>query len=106
MSGGGHCNFTNRHIDPEYYISSNLHFVKSALSSHTRWDFVTLVEKHGVAYHEKTLGQLFCDKSSKQILGMLLTECEEAGVKIQTHCQIKSVEQLSDGYPLQTSLGD
>lgn len=81
MSGGGHCNFTNRHIDPEYYISSNLHFVKLALSSHTQWDFVTLVEKHGIAYHEKTLGQLFCDKSSKQILGMLLTECEEAGGK-------------------------
>ena len=65
-----------------------------------------LVETHGIAYHQKTLGQLFCDKSSKQTLGMLLTECEEAGVKIQTHCQIKSIEQLSDGYPLQTSLGE
>ena len=94
VSGGRGYNFTN------------LHFVKSVLSSYTQWDFVTLVEKHGIAYHEKTLGQLFCDKSSKQILGMLLTECEEAGVKIQTHCQIKSVEQLSDGYSLQTSLGE
>ena len=106
MSGGGRCNFTNLHIDPENYISSNPHFVKSALSSYTQWDFIALVEKHGIAYHEKTLGQLFCDKSSKQILEMLLTECEEVGVEILTHCQITSVEQLSDEYSLQTSLGE
>jgi predicted Rossmann fold flavoprotein len=106
MSGGGRCNFTNLHIDPENYISSNPHFVKSALSSYTQWDFIALVEKHGITYHEKTLGQLFCDKSSKQILEMLLTECEEVGVEILTHCQITSVEQLSDGYSLQTSLGE
>ena len=97
ISGGGSCNFSNLHIDPENYISSNPHFVKSALSSYTQWDFFTLVETHGIAYHEKTLGQLFCDKSPKQILGILLTECEEAGINIQMHCQIKSVEQLSDG---------
>ncbi len=97
MSGGGRCYFTNLHIDPENFISSNPHFVKSALSSYTQWDFITLVEKYGIAYHEKTLGQLFCDESSKQILGMLLTECEEAGVKIQTHYQTRTVEQLSDG---------
>lgn len=106
MSGGGRCNFTNLHIDPENYISSNPHFVKSALSSYTQWDFIALVEKHGIAYHEKTLGQLFCDKSSKQILEMLLTECEEVGVEILTHCQITSVEQWSDEYSLQTSLGE
>ena len=106
MSGGGRCNFTNLHIDPENYISSNPHFVKSALSSYTQWDFIALVEKHGIAYHEKTLGQLFCDKSSKQILEMLLTECEKVGVEILTHCQITSVEQLSDEYSLQTSLGE
>ena len=106
MSGGGRCNFTNLHIDTENYISSNPHFVKSALSSYTQWDFIALVEKHGIAYHEKTLGQLFCDKSSKQILEMLLTECEEVGVEILTHCQITSVEQLSDEYSLQTSLGE
>ena len=105
MSGGGRCNFANLHIDPENYIPFNLHFVKSALSSYTQWYFVALVEKHGIVYHEKTLGQSFCDKSSKQILGMLLTECKEAGVKIQTRCQIKSIEQLSAGYPPQTSLG-
>ena len=106
MSGGGRCNFTNLHIDPENYISSNPHFVKSALSSYTQWDFVALVEKHGIGYHEKTLGQLFCNKSSKQILAMLLTECEEVGVEILTHCQIGLVEQLSDGYSLRTSLGE
>ena len=106
MSGGGRCNFTNLHIDPENYISSNPHFVKSALSSYTQWDFIALVEKHGIAYHEKTLGQLFCDKSSKQILEMLLTECEKVGVEILTHCQITSVEQWSDEYSLQTSLGE
>jgi predicted Rossmann fold flavoprotein len=106
MSGGGRCNFTNLHIDPGNYISSNPHFVKSALSSYTQWDFIALVEKHGIAYHEKTLGQLFCVKSSKQILEMLLTECEEVGVEILTHCQITSVEQLSDEYSLQTSLGE
>ena len=106
MSDGGRFNFTNLHIDPENYISSNPHFVKSALSLYTQWDFIALVEKHGIAYHEKTLGQLFCDKSSEQVLEMLLTECEEVGVKILTHCQIGSVEQLSDGYFLQTSLGE
>ena len=94
MSGGARCNFIN------------LHFAKSALSSYSQWDFITLFEKDGIAYHEKTLGQLVCDKSSTQFLWMLLTECEEAGVKIQTHCQIKFVEQLSDGYPLQTWLGE
>ena len=80
--------------------------MKSALSSYTQWDFIALVEKHGIAYHEKTLGQLFCDKSSKQILEMLLTECEEVGVEILTQCQITSVEQLSNQYSLQTSLGE
>ena len=94
MSDGARCNFIN------------LHFAKSALSSYPQWDFVTLFKKDGIAYHEKTLGQLFCYKSSKQFLWMLLIECEEAGVKIQMHCQIKFVEQLSEGYSLQTSLGE
>jgi predicted Rossmann fold flavoprotein len=106
MSGGGRCNFTNLHIEPENYISSNPHFVKSALNSYTQWDFIALVEKHGIAYHEKTLGQLFCDESSKQILEMLLTECREAGVKIQTHCQIQSAEKNGDQFVVETSLGD
>ena len=106
MSGGGRCNFTNLHIEPENYISSNPHFVKSALNSYTQWDFIALVEKHGIAYHEKTLGQLFCDESSKQILEMLLTECEDAGVQIKTHCQIDSVNKDGDCYRLITSHGE
>jgi len=106
MSGGGRCNFTNLEIEPENYISSNPHFVKSALNSYTQWDFIALVEKHGIAYHEKTLGQLFCDESSKQILEMLLAECREAGVKIQTHCQIQSIEKNGERFALETSLGD
>ena len=81
MSGGIRCNFTNLHVDPDNHISSNLYFVKSVLNSYIQRDFVTLVEKHGIAYHEKTLGQLFCDKSSKQIPEMLLTECEEVGLR-------------------------
>jgi predicted Rossmann fold flavoprotein len=106
MSGRGRCNFTNLHIEPENYISSNPHFVKSALNSYTQWDFIALVEKHGIAYHEKTLGQLFCDESSKQILEMLLTECEDAGVQIKTHCQIDSVNKDGDCYRLITSHGE
>jgi predicted Rossmann fold flavoprotein len=106
MSGGGRCNFTNLHIEPENYISSNPHFVKSALNSYTQWDFIALVEKHGIAYHEKTLGQLFCDESSRQILEMLLTECGDADVQIKTNCQIESVEKDDDCYRLITSHGE
>jgi predicted Rossmann fold flavoprotein len=86
MSGGGRCNFTNLHTEPSRFISANPHFCKSALSRYTQWDFVSLVEKHGIAYHEKTLGQLFCDTSSKEIVAMLASECDEAGVRILTHC--------------------
>lgn len=86
MSGGGRCNFTNLYTEPARFISANPHFCISALSRYTQWDFIALVEKHGVAYHEKTLGQLFCDTSSKEIVAMLTSECEAAGVKILTHC--------------------
>ncbi len=91
MSGGGRCNFTNLHCEPSRFISSNPHFCKSALSRYTQWDFIALVEKHGIPYHEKTLGQLFCDNSSKDIVAMLLDECERADVRIITHCDIDSV---------------
>jgi len=91
MSGGGRCNFTNLHCDPSRFISANPRFCISALNRYTQWDFIALVEKHGIAYHEKTDGQLFCDGSSKEILAMLLTECRQAGVSISTNCQIKSV---------------
>lgn len=87
MSGGGRCNFTNLHTDPEAFISRNPHFCKSALSRFTQWDFIALVERHGIAYHEKTLGQLFCNESSKQIVAMLADECESLGVSIETHCE-------------------
>ena len=91
MSGGGRCNFTNLYCEPSRFISHNPHYCISALSRYTQWDFIALVEKHGIAYHEKTLGQLFCDNSSKDIVAMLLTECESAGVEIRTQCKIDAV---------------
>jgi predicted Rossmann fold flavoprotein len=104
MSGGGRCNFTNLQTEPSRFISANPHFCKSALSRYTQWDFVSLVEKHGIAYHEKALGQLFCDKSSKEIVAMLASECDEAGVNILTHCADLSI--VSDAaYTVRCSRG-
>ena len=91
MSGGGRCNFTNVNTEPSRFISANPNFCISALSRYTPGDFIAMVEEHDIAYHEKTLGQLFCDVSSKQILEMLVTECEKASVRIQTHCETESV---------------
>src|SRR6476659_413521 len=82
ISGGGRCNFTNLHCRPENFLCSNPHFVKSALARYTPEDFIALVEKHRIPYHEKTLGQLFCDRSAQQILAMLEGECRAAGVQI------------------------
>lgn len=97
MSGGGRCNFTNTVTDPDDYVSENPHFCKSALSRYTPWDFIDLVERYEIAYHEKKLGQLFCDNSSKDILNMLLAECEGANVEIKTHCKITSItKDLAD----------
>jgi len=104
MSGGGRCNFTNLHCEPSRFISTNPHFCKSALSRYTQWDFIALVEKHGIPYHEKTLGQLFCDDSSKDIVTMLLDECDEAGVEIVTHCGIETVS-LDDRYTVSSDKG-
>ncbi len=84
ISGGGRCNFTNLYLDPEHYLSRNPHFCKSALSRFSQYDFISLVEKHGVSYHERKLGQLFCDGKAKEILSLLLEECRNAGVRIQT----------------------
>jgi predicted Rossmann fold flavoprotein len=92
ISGGGRCNFTNLYCQPENFISANPHFAKSALAAYTPADFVSLVEKHGIAYHEKTLGQLFCDGSAKQIVSMLETECRDAGIRILTNVNIENVE--------------
>lgn len=93
MSGGGRCNFTNLYAEPDCFLSDNPHFCKSALSRYTPGDFIELVERHGVAYHEKTLGQLFCNGSSKEILAMLLQECSDAGVDILTNCDVHSVKK-------------
>jgi predicted Rossmann fold flavoprotein len=93
MSGGGRCNFTNTGATPANYLSANPHFCKSALARYTPWHFIELVERHGIAYHEKELGQLFCDVSSKLIVKLLLDECHAAGVRIETHCSIERVAQ-------------
>lgn len=99
MSGGGRCNFTNMHCTPDNFISSNPHFVKSALSRYTPWDFIALVEKHGVPYHEKKLGQLFCDRSSKDIVRLLLDECDAAGVEVLTHSPANHIRLGSQQNP-------
>ncbi len=104
MSGGGRCNFTNLHCDPSRFVSANPQFCISALSRYTHWDFIALVEKHGIPYHEKTAGQLFCDNSSKDIVAMLLGECESAGVQIHTHCEIRSVV-FEDRFNLSSNQG-
>jgi len=106
MSGGGRCNFTNTGATPANYLSTNPHFCKSALARYTPWHFIDLVERHDIAYHEKTLGQLFCDVSSKLIVTMLLDECTAAGVEIRTHCTIERVEHADGGgYRLRTAQG-
>lgn len=94
MSGGGRCNFTNYSIEPENFLSANPHFCKSALNRYTQWDFIKLVEQHGIDYEERKHQQLFCKDSAKQILAMLQTECEQAGVTIWSHCEINSITAL------------
>jgi predicted Rossmann fold flavoprotein len=91
ISGGGRCNFTNIHTAPDRYLSANPHFAKSALGRYTPQDFLALVERHGIAWHEKTLGQLFCDQSARQIVAMLLAECEAGGVAIRLNHSISAV---------------
>lgn len=93
MSGGGRCNFTNEQISPSRFISHNPHFCKSALSRYTQWDFIALVQKHQIAYHHKTLGQLFCDNTAKDIVAMLLKEAEWAGVSIRLNTPVLTLEK-------------
>ncbi|HEX3085261.1 MAG TPA: NAD(P)/FAD-dependent oxidoreductase [Pyrinomonadaceae bacterium] len=93
ISGGGRCNFTNTGTSPDNFVSRNPHFCKSALARYTPADFIALVEKHGIAYHEKKLGQLFCDGSSQQIIDMLLRECHDASVEIRCGCEVRQVAQ-------------
>lgn len=96
MSGGGRCNFTNLNCEASRFISANPKFCVSALSRYTQWDFIALVEEHGIAYHEKTAGQLFCDRSSKEILALLENECGQSDVRIRTHCDVSSVAKKGE----------
>jgi len=105
MSGGGRCNFTNTGTSAENFISANPHFCKSALARYMPADFVALVEHHGIAWHEKELGQLFCDESSKQIVRMLLDECTAAGVRIETRCAVLQLRHEGSSFQLETALG-
>jgi len=105
MSGGGRCNFTNTGTTPANYLSNNPHFCKSALARYTPQHFIDMVERHGIAYHEKELGQLFCDDSSKQIVKMLLDECEWANVRINISCSVDSVVRKVDSFFIKTSQG-
>ena len=105
ISGGGRCNFTNIHAGPKNYLSANPHFAKSALARFTPADFMTMVEKHGIAWHEKTLGQLFCDESAKDIIRMLLDEMRAAQVELSLGCEIASVTKGTDGFAVETSAG-
>jgi predicted Rossmann fold flavoprotein len=109
MSGGGRCNFTNYYVEPDRYLCYNAHFCKSALSRYTQWDFIGLVEKHNIPYHEKQLGELFCDNKASDILNMLLTECELAGVKVQLKTSVDSIQALEADtslYKLSTDQGE
>jgi hypothetical protein len=109
ISGGGRCNFTNTSTSPDNFVSRNPHFCKSALARYTPADFIALVEKHGIAYHEKKLGQLFCDGSSQQIIGMLLRECYDAAVEIRCGCEVRRVDRhefsAERSFMLETSQG-
>ena len=96
ISGGGRCNFSNIHCQPENFISANEHFAKSALARYTPADFIALVEKHRIPYHEKTLGQLFCDRSAQDIIDLLESECQAAGVQISLHSRIEEVQRTSE----------
>jgi len=100
MSGGGRCNFTNLYVEPAAYLSRNPHFCKSALARYTQWDFIALVGKYDIAWHEKTLGQLFCDESAEQIVSMLVAECEKGKVTTRLRSEVLSVSRDEQGYTL------
>jgi len=105
ISGGGRCNFTNLNAGPANYISNNPHFFKSALSRYTPNDFIALVEKHGIKYHEKKLGQLFCDNRASDIVNMLLKECEDHKVEIKTDCEVTQISKTENTFELKTFHG-
>ncbi|WP_263081466.1 NAD(P)/FAD-dependent oxidoreductase [Endozoicomonas sp. Mp262] len=105
ISGGGRCNFTNLYTTSDNYLSENPHFCKSALARYTQWDFQALVDKYRIAWHEKKLGQLFCDNRSRDIVDLLIEECKEAGVTIRLKTSLQAIKPVENGYRLNTSLG-
>ncbi len=105
MSGGGRCNFTNIYTQANNFISNNPHFCKSALSRYTPYDFIALVDQYNIPYHEKKLGQLFCDNKAKDILNMLISECQQAGAKIRTKCEVSHIEFDTTCFQLSTNFG-
>jgi predicted Rossmann fold flavoprotein len=105
ISGGGRCNFTNLYCQPEHFLSANPHFAKSALARYTPSDFIALVEKHNIPYHEKTLGQLFCDRSARDIVGMLESECRAAGVQIVLNSSIREIRR-TNAFVIGTETGE
>jgi predicted Rossmann fold flavoprotein len=108
MSGGGRCNFTNYHVTPENFICTNPHFVKAALQRYTAWDFIALVESHDIPYEERRHGQLFCLNSAKDIVKLLLDECQQVGVDVLTHCSVSRVSTSAEsgGYDISFSRAD
>lgn len=106
MSGGGRCNFTNMYTEPAAYLSHNPHFCKSALARYTQWDFIDLVNRHGIAYHEKTLGQLFCDDSAQQIVDLLMHECETGNVQFRLRSEIQGIEKTGEQFTLTFANGN
>ncbi|MGQ8820059.1 NAD(P)/FAD-dependent oxidoreductase [Bibersteinia trehalosi] len=103
MSGGGFCNFTNLEVGSNHYLSQNRHFVKSALSRYTNWDFISLVVGYGITYHEKELGQLFCDEGAQQIVEMLEAECEKGGVEILLRQAVGNIQKNAKFFEIQTA---
>ena len=106
ISGGGRCNFTNLHTAPSNFLSANPRFCHSALSCHTQRDFIALVESYGIAYHEKTRGQLFCDGSSRQIIDMLLEECRKAQAQLRLGVRISGISRSENGFVVVTDQGE
>ncbi len=106
ISGGGRCNFTNIEAAPANYVSDNPHFCKSALSRYTSGDFINLVEKHGIQYYEKKLGQLFCKNSAQDILNLLMAECENTNVKTLLDCKINNITKTNDKFEINTNKGE
>lgn len=106
ISGGGRCNYTNMYTEPGNYLSTNPHFCKSALARYTQWDFQALVDKHNIPWHEKALGQLFCDNQSKDIVNLLVEECRQMGVAIRLKTTLEHLKAEKPGFTLQTSLGN